>query len=233
VPGGWFIDNIQLTASAFQPVATVAGDLLHRQAQGRRRLLLPRHERLRHGRRRLAGAFEQRAERDGLERRVLMNVAAAANGATATASSSYSSSFPASSAIDGVRSGLNWGAGGGWNDQTREVYPDWLEVAFGGTKRVGQIRVYTLPDGYGGSSEPTDVTTATQYGLVDFDVQYWDGDSWETVPGGAVRGNTLAVRAVVLADDVVTDRIRVLVHNSRMYFSRVVEVEAAGCDALP
>ena len=91
-----------------------------------------------------------------------------------------------------------------------------------------------MQDGFGaGAQEPTATTTATSYGLLDFDVQYWDGDSWETLPGGAITGNTLALRAVVLTDDVTTDRIRVLVRNGRNHFSRVVEVEAVGCDALP
>ncbi|WP_457326669.1 PKD domain-containing protein, partial [Roseateles sp. P5_E11] len=43
-----------------------------------------------------------------------VNVAAAANGSVATASSTFDSRFPASAVIDGDRLGLNWGAGGAW-----------------------------------------------------------------------------------------------------------------------
>src|SRR5262249_42145926 len=47
-----------------------------------------------------------------------VNVALAANGATAIASStnSGSSGFGPSGAINGDRKGLSWGNGGGWND---------------------------------------------------------------------------------------------------------------------
>ena len=40
------------------------------------------------------------------------------NGATAAASSTYGSGYPASAAINGDRKGLNWNSGGGWNDAT-------------------------------------------------------------------------------------------------------------------
>src|SRR5205814_3807094 len=46
---------------------------------------------------------------------VSTNVALSGNGATASASSIFSSGYPASGAIDGRR-GANWGSGGGWND---------------------------------------------------------------------------------------------------------------------
>jgi hypothetical protein len=32
---------------------------------------------------------------------------------------------------------------------------------------------------------------------------------------------------------VTTSKIRILVHNARAHFSRIVEVEATGCDAQP
>ena len=41
-----------------------------------------------------------------------------------------SPNYPASGAINGDRQGLNWGAGGGWNDGTQNAGPDWIEVAF-------------------------------------------------------------------------------------------------------
>ena len=61
-----------------------------------------------------------------------VNVALAANGGTAVASSTDGSGFPASGVINGDRRGLNWGAGGGWQDGTAGVWPDWLEVQFNG-----------------------------------------------------------------------------------------------------
>ncbi|HEV3467765.1 MAG TPA: zinc-dependent metalloprotease family protein [Pyrinomonadaceae bacterium] len=150
-------------------------------------------------------------------------------GATATASSVYPNwDFNPMSAIDGDRTGVNWGSGGGWNDGTRATYPDWLEVSFGGARAVNQVRVYTLQDGYAGGAEPTAATTASENGIIDFDIQAWDGTSWVTVPGGEIRGNALALRAVIFPE-VTTTKVRVLVLNSRLNYSRIVEVEAIGC----
>src|SRR5262249_281900 len=59
-----------------------------------------------------------------------VNVAAAANGGVASASSTWNGSFPASSAINGDRKGLNWANGGGWQDATSGSFPDWLQVNF-------------------------------------------------------------------------------------------------------
>ncbi|HEV3470040.1 MAG TPA: PKD domain-containing protein, partial [Pyrinomonadaceae bacterium] len=157
------------------------------------------------------------------------NVALASGGATALASSVYPSwDFNPLSAIDGDRTGASWGAGGGWNDGTRGLYPDWLEVSFPAARRVSEVRVYTLQDGHQGGQEPTGLTTAEESGIIDFDVQYWDGGQWLPVPGGEIRSNTRARRSIAFAD-ITTTKIRVLVHNSRLNYSRVVEVEAIGC----
>jgi hypothetical protein len=51
------------------------------------------------------------------------NFALAANGSVATASSTNGTGFLASTVIDDRRSGAGWGAGGGWNDATAEVFP--------------------------------------------------------------------------------------------------------------
>lgn len=159
------------------------------------------------------------------------NVAAASEGSTATASSTYPSrSYSAAGAIDGEHRGTNWENGGGWNDATRSVYPDWLQIDFSGPKTINEVRVYTLQNNFQSPQEPTPTMTAELYGLIDFDVQYWDGANWVTLPGGAIRGNNLVLRTV-LFPEVTTTRIRVLVLDARVYFSRIVEVEATGIDA--
>jgi hypothetical protein len=76
--------------------------------------------------------------------------------------------------------------------------------------------------------EPTATTTANGEGLLDFEVQTWNGSAWVTVPGGSVTGNTLAMRVFTFSD-IATDKIRVLVHNARNNYSRIVEVEAFSC----
>ncbi|MCA1593626.1 MAG: hypothetical protein LC754_13440, partial [Acidobacteria bacterium] len=160
-----------------------------------------------------------------------LNVAQAVNGALAIASSTYSSrNYSALSAIDGERAGANWELGGGWNDATRDVWPDSLEVNFNGSKTVDEIRVYTLQNNFKQPVEPTATTPADLYGIRDFDVQYWNGLAWATVPGGSVTNNDKAMR-VFTFDNITTTKIRVLVNNGRAHFSRITEVEAFGCPA--
>ncbi len=161
----------------------------------------------------------------------LTNYAASANGGSATASSFHPDrNYMPSGAIDGDAIGLNWENNGGWNDGTRGEWPDWLEVAFNGSKTINQIRVYTLQNDFHNPVQPTFTTPADLYGIRDFDVQYWDGLQWVTVPGGNVLGNDKAMR-VFLFSDVTTTKIRVLVNMGRVHFSRITEVEAFGCTA--
>ena len=90
-----------------------------------------------------------------------LNVALALNGGIATASSFITGlrSYPPSATIDGERAGANWENGGGWNDATRGVWPDDLEIAFSGSKTIDEIKVYTLQDSFKNPSEPTEAMT--------------------------------------------------------------------------
>jgi subtilisin family serine protease/sulfur relay (sulfurtransferase) complex TusBCD TusD component (DsrE family) len=153
------------------------------------------------------------------------NVAAAAAGATATASSSASAAFPAGGAINGDRKGLGWGAGGGWNDGTANAFPDWLQVNFSGSKTISEIDVFTLQDTYSAPATPTPTMTFTKYGVQDFEVQYWQGNTWRTIPGGVVSGNNLVWRQFTFAP-ITTSRIRIVVTKALASYSRIVEVEA-------
>jgi hypothetical protein len=154
-----------------------------------------------------------------------INVALASNGGVATASSSFSSAYPTSAAIDGDREGLNWGAGGGWNDETIDTWPDWLEVDFNGTKTINEVDVFTLQDNYPSPSDPTPGMTFTQYGVTDFQVQYWTGSAWATLPGAIVSGNNLVWRQFTFSG-LTTSGIRVLVTGALAGYSRITEVEA-------
>ena len=71
---------------------------------------------------------------------------------------------------------------------------------------------------------------ATLYGLLDYDVQYWDGNAWVTVPNGEIRGNDLVMRTVTFTP-LTTTRIRINVLNAREHYSRIIEVEATGCSS--
>ncbi len=157
------------------------------------------------------------------------NVAAAITGAVASASSSFTDrNYSPAGTIDGERKGLNWESGGGWNDNTRGAWPDSLTVNFTGSRLINEIRVYTLQDNFKNPQEPNPDMTASLYGLIDFDVQYWDGTQWVTVPGGAIRGNDKVMRTITFPN-LATTTIRINVLNARAHYSRIVEVEAFGC----
>ncbi len=162
-----------------------------------------------------------------------VNVAAAANGATASASSFYHAGYAPGGAINGDRKGLAWGSGGGWNDATAGTYPDWLEVDFAGSQTINEIDVFTVQDNYANPVEPALGMPFTLYGITAFQAQYWDGLSWATIPAGNITGNNQVWRQIGFAP-VTTSRIRILVTAAMSSYSRITEVEAyAGLDILP
>jgi hypothetical protein len=154
-----------------------------------------------------------------------VNVAAAANGGTATASSFHSSGYAPAGTINGDRRGAPWGSGGGWNDATADTWPDWLEIAFNGTKTIDEIDVFSVQDNYAAPSEPTAGMTFSLYGLRNFEVQYWTGSAWAPVPGGTITNNALVWRQVTFAA-VSTTKIRIWVTAALNTWTRIAEVEA-------
>jgi glucose/arabinose dehydrogenase len=157
-----------------------------------------------------------------------INVALAANGGMATASSTYpSSGFATAGAINGDRKGQNWGAGGGWNDATPDAFPDWLDVSFSAPASITEVSIFSVQDAYTSPVEPTPAQTFSLYGLQDFEVQYWTGLAWQTVPGGSVTGNSLVWRRISFAA-VTTSRVRVTVTRALDTWSRVAEIEVWG-----
>src|SRR5437764_435425 len=95
------------------------------------------------------------------------NVALAANGGVASASSTLSTNFPVRAVNDGDRLGLNWGNGGGWADGTVNVWPDWVEIDFNASYPINEIDFFTLQDNYQNPSQPTLNMTFTLYGVTD------------------------------------------------------------------
>ena len=153
------------------------------------------------------------------------NVALASNGGVASASSSYSAGFPVSAIINNERAGANWGNGGGWNDNTANAYPDWVQINFSGSKTIDHVVVYTVQDNYANPVEPTDTMTFSLYGVTAFTVQGWNGSTWVTL--GSVSGNNL-VKHTVNFSAYTTDRIRINVTAALASYSRITEVEAWG-----
>ncbi len=154
-----------------------------------------------------------------------VNVASAVNGAVATASSSASAEFAPSGVINGDRKGLGWGNGGGWNDGTSGSFPDWLQVDFAGPQTIDEVDVFTLQDFFTNPQEPTLDMLFNLYGITDFQIQYWDGQSWAVVPGGAITGNNQVWRRVVFGA-ISTTKIRIYVTGAADSSSRITEVEA-------
>lgn len=178
------------------------------------------------------------------------NIAAVANGSTATASSELTTAFPVSAVNDGDRTGFNWGRGGfgsGWADATENEYSiDWVRANFlnGQARRISEIDVYTLRDGFSTKTDDPSINETfntadnTGQGMTDYDVQYLAGTIWKTIPGGKVTGNN-KVRRQFRFSPINTSAIRVAVNKGVNYttvgnnWSRLVEIEAWENAALP
>lgn len=172
------------------------------------------------------------------------NVALAANGGFASASSTLNGNYPAAAAINGDRRGQSWGTPtGGWNDGSEGAYSqDWVRVDFNGAKSINEINVYTLRDNFAQTTDPTlsetfNTALNTGQGATSYDVQYLSGSGWITIdcgtpanPCGRVSNNNRVWRQFNFPS-VTTSAIRVAVHGSVPFtfannYSRLVEVEA-------
>ncbi len=161
------------------------------------------------------------------------NVALEDEGAKAKASSIRDHLFETENIIDGFRYAEGWESGSaGWNDGTPNAFPDWLEVDFGSVRRINWINVFTLPDDHNDMREPELNDKFSLYGITDFDVQYWTGRGWLTVPGGAIRNNR-NVWTKVSFPELATRKIRVVVRNALHGESRITEIEAIHLNNLP
>jgi RHS repeat-associated protein len=155
------------------------------------------------------------------------NVAVAANGAVATASTAHTCcGFSTTGAINGNNRGP-WGNGEGWNDATPDQLPDWFQVDFAGSRTIDEIDVFSLHDNYNQENTPTETQTFSLYGLINFEVQYWNGSSWATVPGGSVTGNNKVWRKFTFAP-ITTSKIRLWITSVPDSWSRLVELQAWG-----
>jgi hypothetical protein len=160
------------------------------------------------------------------------NCAAAAKGATATASSTATSNYPASAAINGDRTGAGWGAGtGGWSDGTAGVFPDWLQVNFNNAQLIDTVIVVTLQNG-AAANVPTPTMTFTQYGLTAFEVQVevWAGSGWVWQSVANITGNNLVMRTITFSARIAR-AVKVICNDSADLLtgnkqSRIVELEA-------
>ncbi len=155
-----------------------------------------------------------------------VNVALAANGGQAYASSTLNSNFPVSAIINGDRRGAGWGSGtGGWHDSSWNNFPDYLELHFNGEKRINQIDLFTLQDAISNPAEPTAEMTFTEWGVTAFRLNYWDTETGQWVTLAEVTGNSNVWRTVKFPT-VVTGKLSIIILNGGRGFSRVAEIEA-------
>jgi hypothetical protein len=158
---------------------------------------------------------------------VAVNVALASNGATATASETYSGGAPftnlvASNVINGDSIGIVAGAYNWWNG-TGAHAGSAVTVNFSGVKTINRIVVVSLQDNYTAPIDPTSTTTFGALGLTGFTLKYWDGVGF--APLAVVTGNNL-VRRTVTFPAISTSKILVICDSSPDGWMRIVEIEA-------
>lgn len=155
------------------------------------------------------------------------NWAAAANGGTATASSTHvpdgSGTYPPSGAIDGIRTDAGWGSGHGWGSMIGAALPVSLQVDYASAKNIKRFVVIT----YQGSG----TATAGKYGILNYRIQIWNNvaQAWQTV---VTENRNLAMmnRVHSLDAPVNATKCRLIVDNvsGGDGIARVLQLEAWG-----
>jgi hypothetical protein len=112
-----------------------------------------------------------------------------------------------------------------WRDE--HGLPSWLQIDFNGQKTINEIDVFTLRQDILTQADPSPTDTFNNYGVTAFDVQYWTGSAWQTVPGGTVTNNNLVWKKLTFTA-VTTSKIRVMVNAAADGIARICEVEAWG-----
>ena len=153
-----------------------------------------------------------------------MNVALAANGGVASASSTYPTASIAA-INNGDRRANTYGAT--WADDTSHVYPDWVQIDFAGSATIDEVALFSLQDNFANSVEPTESMTGTNYVVTSFVIEYWTGSAWQTVTNGTVSGNNLIWRKVTFPA-VTTTKIKVTINATGDNRSQVPELEVYG-----
>jgi len=133
-----------------------------------------------------------------------VNVAAAANGGTATAQN-YTQ--------DGVYAGLHFQPSYA-NDGTRYVSTNgdhywrdehglssWLQIDFNGSKTINEIDVFTMRDDSATQADPSSTKTLGNNGVTGFTVQYWDGGPGTAFSVGKTTGKNLVGKKVNLTQE--------------------------------
>ena len=169
-----------------------------------------------------------------------INVALASNGATVTAQNYTQDGvypgyqFAPGYAIDGLRYCPLIASGNDVNKFWRDEHglPSWLQITFAGNKIIDEVDVFTFRDFPAALSQtdPSSSETFSNYGTTAFDVQYWNGNAWEIVPGGSITGNN-QVWTKISFMPITTSKIRIVVKAAVDSVARISEVEVWGIAA--
>ncbi len=138
----------------------------------------------------------------------------------ATVSSVHvSGNYPVAAVNNGDRKAMNWGSGGGWNDNTQgDTSSDIVQINFPAFNFLSEIDVFTLRDNFQDNQTPPTLSDTfntcenSGNGITHFEVQYWTGSMWVTIPGGVVRENNKVWRQFVFPE-VWASAVRVQVHG--------------------
>lgn len=152
-----------------------------------------------------------------------MNVALAANGGVATVSSTASlTNYQPGYMNNGDRAGF---ASHYWQDNSNNVYPDWVEVAFAREMEINEVNLFSVQDNQSSPQEPTETMTFNNYGVSAYDLQYWNNatSNWTTITSIT---NSNKVWSKVTFSTVKTSKIRIQVNNAKGGYSRIAEIEA-------
>lgn len=169
-----------------------------------------------------AGDYELRVESGAARLTVPVEVAPAppkepgdelAFGEQASASSTHGN-FDVCGGVDGITDSEQWDTTTGWNDATRNAFPDTYDVRLAQPSQVQRVKLWTLDS----RRYP-----AARNGLRDWDVQVRVDGAWSTVAEvrGNVSGTVESSFHPVLADAV---RIVGRAANDGAY-SRIVELQ--------
>lgn len=145
--------------------------------------------------------------------------------AVATASS-QAPGFSAASAIDGDRIGQAWGNNGGWNDWTRDIYPDWLRVDFGRAHSISRIVIVTFQDNFSTPRiEPyLGLQVGNNYTIEDFTIEVLNTSGvWVQV---ASQEENIDIIREYSFPPITGTAIRVTITEAYALYSRVIEFEA-------
>lgn len=150
------------------------------------------------------------------------NVALASSGAVATASSTLPG-WAASVAIDGDRGYTVPDYAGWWWTDNTPTFPDSIRIDFAQSETIHEIDIITAQDEFANPATPTETMTFTLYGIVNFDVEYWDGNGWVSIE--SITGNDLVWRKLTFSP-VTTTAIRVTVNSASDDKTRIAQIEA-------